>query len=101
MRAELIERGYDAVGFVQLSDALSAMRRAGSARPEVIIFDLRGQQFTSAELYALAHCGIPIIIIAGIQELSDPRVNQFKWAEVLKRPVTVGEIADAVERIAS
>jgi hypothetical protein len=30
-------------------------------------------------------------------ELNNPLIQEFKWAKLLRRPVSIGEVADAVE----
>ncbi len=100
LRAELIERGYTAVGYIKLGPVLSALRRTSSPKPRVLILELRQQSVTHGDLQCMASTGIAVIILGGAVELQQPGINEFEWAAVMKRPVTLGEIADMVERIA-
>jgi FixJ family two-component response regulator len=97
--AELIERGFNAVGYVELDRALAALRRSKTLRPLVIVLELRGQELTSDKLGELAETGIPIVAIGGASERSDPLAQEFRWAMLFSRPVTIGRIADAVESL--
>jgi hypothetical protein len=101
LRAELIERGYDAVGFLRLGPVLAALRRTSSPKPSVLVLELRGQVVTRGDLEKIAGAGVPAILLGGAVELQQPGIDDFQWAEVMKRPVTLGEIADAVQRIAT
>ena len=97
--AELIERGFNAVGKVELDRALEALRRATAVRPVVIVLELRGQELTSEKLGELAKSGIPIVAIGGTSERNEPLAQEFRWAALFPRPVTLGEIADTVESL--
>ena len=89
LRAELIERGFDAVGYVSVADASPAI---GERFPDVIVIDLRGaSREEAAELFQI---GVPVIAIAGIPE--PEWIGEFPWATLLRRPVSIGDIADAV-----
>ncbi len=100
LRAELIERGYEAVGHVLLGDALKDLGAGGpQARPDALILELRGQEVSQVGLRELAGSSIPVIILGGNVELNDPSLRQFQWAAVRRRPITLGEIADSVESI--
>jgi DNA-binding NtrC family response regulator len=90
LRAELIERGYDAVGYLTASDALATL---GARFPDLIVVDLRG--VTREEVENLFKVGVPVIGIASIPEPS--WASQFPWAALLRRPVSIGEIVDAVK----
>ncbi len=100
LRAELIERGYEAVGHVLLGDALKGLRACGpQARPDALILELRGQEVSQYALRELADSSIPVIILGGTVELNEPSLRQFQWAAVGRRPITLGEIADSIENI--
>jgi len=88
LRAELIERGLDAVGYIRAADA------APSRFPDVIVVELRNVH--RDEVARLFQLGVPVIAIAGKPE--PPWLNEFKWTAVLRRPVSIGEIAYAVTR---
>ena len=86
LRALLIERGYDVMGIETLADAVLRARLPGAALPAVIVVDLAAQDAGEALLAALFATHVPIIAIGG------------GWAAFLRRPVTLGDIADAVAR---
>jgi hypothetical protein len=97
LRAELIERGFEAVGFIELAHALAAFHHPYSAKPGLIVLELQGLSHKHDELDALAQIAIPIIALGGAVELNAEWVKQFKWAAVLQRPFTIGNVADVVE----
>jgi len=101
LRAELIERGYDAVGFVILGRALSSIRSGRRKLPAAIFLDLRGQSVNGNDLELLASTGIPLVLLSGPAKLDHPLVHNLKTAAILKRPITLGKIADALEEIVS
>ncbi|HYS55182.1 MAG TPA: hypothetical protein VER58_15605 [Thermoanaerobaculia bacterium] len=89
LRAELIERGFDAVGYLRASDALPHL---GARFPDLIVVDLR--HASRDEIAQLFQVGVPVIGIAGIPE--PPWRAEFKWGALLRRPISIGEIADKV-----
>lgn len=89
LRAELIERRYDAVGYVTVRDAIDSYV---DRRPDAIVVDLRGQPM---EVVArLLNIGVPVVVVGGAVELHD--LPEGRWAAVMQRPVSLGEIANAV-----
>jgi riboflavin biosynthesis pyrimidine reductase len=101
LRAELIERGYDPYGFITISDALDSLSGRGWAKPEAIILELREQNLTNELVEAIRNLRIPTVVLGGGPELIDPLIKNKKWEVVLKRPVTLGKIADVVQQIVS
>jgi len=101
LRAELIERGYDPYGFITVSDALDSLSRPSSSKPELIVLELRGQNLTNELVESIRNLRIPTIVLGGIPELNEPLVQQAKWEVVLRRPVSLGKIADVVQEIVS
>src|SRR5262245_9037345 len=99
LRAELIERGYDPYGFILLNDALDYLSNGRSPKPEVLILELRGQNLTNHSLQILQDLAIPTIVLGGSTELNDPLVQSRKWNVVFRRPFSLGEVADIVERL--
>lgn len=89
LRAELIERGFDAVGYITVRDAIDALPER---HPDAIVIDLRGQPLPLVE--RLPKLRVPVIVIAGISEIND--LPDLGWAAVMRRPVSLGEIADRV-----
>lgn len=89
LRAELIERGLDAAGYITVRDAIDSLP---IRHPDAIVVDLRGQPVAQVErLLALA---VPVVIITGALERND--LPDREWAAVLQRPVAIGEIADRI-----
>lgn len=89
LRAELIERGCDAVGYLTVRDAIDSLPER---HPDAIVVDLRGQPIPLVE--RLLNLRVPIIVLGGALELHD--LPEREWAAVLQRPVSIGEIADRV-----
>jgi hypothetical protein len=99
LRAELIERGFDAVGFTELAQALVGLYDPHPVKPQIIVLELFGLSPGRDELDALTRTGISIIILGGATALNEPLIRKFKWASVIRRPFTVGKVADAIEEI--
>jgi len=99
LRAELIERGYDAVGFTTLRDAAAALVLARGRAPALIVLDLHQQPLDGQLLDLIFRPGVPLIAVAGASQASDQALGRRGWATFLQRPVTLGTIADAVERL--
>ena len=97
LRAELIERGYDAVGYVTLEDALVALALPRAPRPHLFILDLHEQPLDERRLGALFRHGVPVVAIAGAAEAADEGRAPHPWAALLRRPLTIGTIADRAE----
>jgi len=97
LRAELIERGYDAIGFWDLRLAAKELRREDLARPAVIVLDPKAMLITVDERLALERAAIPLVLIGGAIESAEPFLRGLPRSKVVRRPVTVGEVADAVE----
>ena len=89
LRAELIERGYDAAGYITVRDAIDSLPWR---RPDAIVVELRGQPMPLVE--RLLELDVPIVVVGGVLEIHDlPAAN---WTAVLRRPVSLGDIADRV-----
>jgi len=99
LRAELIQRGCDVVGYQEIADALVALNHPAVTPPQVIVLELCGQRPERHILAALHHAGIPIIGLAGAIEANDPIVHEFRWAALLRRPLTIGAVADQVQDV--
>ena len=89
LRAELIERGFDAVGYVTVGDAIESLPLRP---PDAIVVDLRGQPLRFVE--RLPGIGVPVLVVGGTPEIND--LPELGWAAVMRRPVSIGEIADRV-----
>jgi hypothetical protein len=97
LRAELIERGYGAVGFESVGDAVAALRVPGRRRPEVVVVDLAGQEGREEQLAIFERLGSRLLGIGGAVELGGPAARGLNWSELLRRPVSLGDVADVVD----
>ena len=101
LRAELLARGYEAVGFRRLLHALARLDDAGVPRPAAVVLELRDQSVSPAQLGALGETGLPLVLLGGALELGDPSLAVLPAVAVLRRPFSVGDVVNAVMRIAS
>jgi hypothetical protein len=97
LRAELIERGFDAIGFVELSNAIGALNDPDYLKPQLIILELHDLSFTQDQWDTLALTGIPMIALGGAVELNQEWVRSFQWMAMIQRPFTIGKVADLAE----
>jgi DNA-binding NtrC family response regulator len=100
LRAELIERGYNPYGFISITDALDWLARGRAPKPKAIVLELRGQNLAAQTLEDVSRLQVPTILLGGNTELTDPVVSGRHWDFVLKRPVSLGRIADLVQKLA-
>lgn len=90
LRAELIERGYDAVGYLTVDDASQTI---ATRFPDAAVIELRGVARREVEL--LFKAGVPVI---GIVSHPEPEwLGEFSWAAILERPVSIGQIVKIVQ----
>jgi hypothetical protein len=101
LRAELIERGYDAVGFVTLREALVRLVLPRARPPAVLVLDLHEAVLDRLPLALLDRADVPIIALADATRSVDERIGRLERVAVLRRPLTIGAIADAVELAAA
>ena len=92
LRAEIIERGFDAAGYITVRDAIESLPERP---PNVIVVDLRGQPLPLVE--RLLEISVPVLIVAGTPEIND--LPEREWAAVMRRPVSIGEVADRVAEV--
>jgi hypothetical protein len=97
LRAELIERGFDAVGFQDLEQALTVLYHPYYVKPQMIVLDLFQLGARQHEISALMRFAVPTMVLGGAVELNEERVKKSDWLAVIQRPVTIGGIADMVE----
>jgi hypothetical protein len=97
LRAELIERGYDAVGFVTMKDALIRLMLARSRRPALMVVDLHGQDLNEKMRAMLFREGVAMLAIADVGSGEDERLGPI--VATLRRPLTIGAIADTIDRL--
>ena len=98
LRAELIERGLDAIGFVTPREALVRLETRAPP-PALAVVDLHEQAATERGLAPLLSAGFPVIALGGAAEWADPARRGYPWTRFLRRPITIGAVADAVERV--
>ena len=89
LRAELVERGFDAAGYLTVRDAVDSLP---VRPPDAIVVNLRGQPLPWVE--RLLGIGVPVVLVAGSPEIHD--LSDREWAAVLRRPVSIGEIVSVV-----
>ncbi len=94
LRAELIERGYDAVGFEAVRDVLVRLALV-RFRPELLLLVLHGQAIPERQIAALRRTRLPIWLLASAAVVPDERLTALA-SRLLRRPLTVGSVADAV-----
>jgi hypothetical protein len=99
LRSELIERGFDAIGYTHLSEAVAVLRLGSAARPRAIVLELRDQYIEPGQLDTLARSGIPVLLLTGVFEANERLANAYSWAGVMRRPFTIGSVADKVQKI--
>jgi DNA-binding response OmpR family regulator len=100
LRAELIERGYDAVGFVTMKDALIRLMLARSRTPALLVVDLHGQDVPRANekvRATLIREHVPLLVITDGAHPEDGGLGPT--VRTLRRPITIGAIADMVDRL--
>jgi DNA-binding NtrC family response regulator len=96
LRAELIERGYDAIGFETVAQAIARLALDRRHRPRLVVIDLAGQQLTETAFKLLSRGAVPVI---GLGRAVTAPSGKLGWTDWLQRPVSLGEIADAVDRV--
>jgi DNA-binding NtrC family response regulator len=99
LRAELIERGLDAIGFESTAEALVALWLPAQIAPVVVVIDLRSQRLDARTLAAFRARGCRLVAIAGAVEREAAVAHSAAWSALLPRPVALGTIADLVQRL--
>ena len=97
LRAELIERGFEAAGHASLAHALAALRHPYVPQPHLVVLELRGLTIKRDELDTLVRSDVPVVLLGGAVELAAGWVAEFEWAAVMRRPFSIGAVADRVE----
>lgn len=100
LRAELLERGLDAVGAPDLATAMLQPpfeEERGPVRAILIDHDvLTASAPRAVELLASRH-GRPSVVLLASTQLELPR---GPWDLVVRRPASIGEIATTLEQLA-
>ena len=99
LRAELRERGVDAVGVRDIPEALTQHPKSERGPVRLLLID---QDTLSDDVHAgmlarvRARLGDPRVVLLAQATRETPSGD---WALILRRPVTIGEVADAVLRL--
>src|SRR5512146_2375587 len=96
LRAELLERGYDAVGFETIRDVMVQMV-LNPMRPTLLVVTVPAQPLSGRQMDALKKEGVPIWAVGGAATSSHHPLLAVS-AKVLRRPLTIGAIADEIQR---
>ncbi len=99
LRAELIERGFQAIGFQRMQEAFAALRHGIYENPFLLVIDLRDSALEEREITALSHLSIPKILLGSALVLNETWIDRIIGALLIKRPFTIGELADLVETL--
>jgi len=97
LRAALREVGYDAIGAPALKPALQqAESQEGRGPVRLVVLDQ--DALTDADgthLEDLRSSGIPIVLLAPVMR----RAREGPWTRVLRRPITIGSLAESIETL--
>lgn len=96
LRAELIERGYDATGFETAKEAVIRLLVARAHRPDLLVIDLHAQVIDDELEGVLLRERLPVVAIA--EATSSDSALRGVLVDRLRRPLTIGAIAAAVDR---
>jgi hypothetical protein len=96
LRAELIERGYDATGFETSKDVVIRLLVSPSQRPGLLVIDLHGQVIDDELGRLLQRERLPVVAIA--DATSSDCALRGVLVDRLRRPLTIGAVAGAVDR---
>ena len=97
LRAALREVGYDATG-TRVPGMLRRQMADEAGRGPVRLVMLDQDALTDADqpdLEALRSAGIPVVLLAS----SVLQVREGPWAQVLRRPFSIGDLVQAIERL--
>jgi hypothetical protein len=98
LRAELVERGFDAVGASSLKTALHVPNDDERGPVRVILLDegaLSGDDATALDALSLRHENAPIALLAGA--FAEPRVGPFR--RIVRRPTSIGVLVSLVQEL--
>jgi hypothetical protein len=96
IRALLIELGFQVEGFVDIRHSLSLFHREIVEKPDLIILELHGLVFKESELDKLSRLEAPVILLTGVFEDDRQPLVKYKWSAVLRRPFSIGQLAELV-----
>lgn len=96
LRAELTELGYDAVGALDLEHAQQyPPSEPGRGPVRLIIVEQSVLAGDALDRLRQRHGGPPVILLTGGAAPEPPG----PWDRVLRRPISIGEIAEAVRSL--
>ncbi|NPA91990.1 MAG: hypothetical protein GXO55_11205 [Chloroflexi bacterium] len=100
--AELQERGYEVRALPGIHLALGYLIRRPQVRPALVILDPEGDpDFSREKIRDLLEITDPapwLVITSGIRPISWPELTQSDRVQLIKRPVTIGDIIRQVEQ---
>jgi hypothetical protein len=96
IRALLIEHGFQVEGFVGILHAELMLYREAVEKPDLIILELHGLDYGRPEVGEVTRLDAPVILLTGVFEEDRELLEKHKWAAVLRRPFTLGQVADVV-----
>ena len=99
LRAELISRGYDPIGFEAIITAHWALNFPAALRPSVTVIDLSRQSDDHESLRAFARDAGRVIAVSGAMHAQSGELQSLPWAALLIRPLSVSTVADAVDEV--
>ena len=96
---ELAERGYDAYGFADIAGALVALHARGRKAPALAVIELAGTDAEQADLRQLAARDVRLVGLSNARSARSPLARELPWSALIRRPCTIGEVADRVESL--
>ena len=99
LRAELLERGYNAIGFASVTQALAALNLGKYPGPWAIVLELFALEAEGREIATLVDHGIPTILLGGAAQLNEGWIKGLEWYAVMRRPFTIGQVVDKIAKL--
>lgn len=99
LRAELIDRGYGAIGFEAITIAHWALNVPAALRPSVTVIELSRQGDDHERLMAFVRDAGRVVAVSGAMHAQSGELQSLPWAALLIRPLSVGTVADAVDEV--
>ncbi len=97
--AELAERGFETFGFPDIAGALVALQTAGSKAPALAVIELAGADAVPEEVRRFAGREIRLVGLSDARSARGPLALELPWSALIRRPCTIGEVADRVESL--
>jgi hypothetical protein len=85
-------------GFEGILRAVVMLYREIVEKPAAIVLEIKNLAYQSREVDELVRIGAPIILLTGVYE-DRKLADEHRWAAVLRRPFTIGQVVQAVERL--